>query len=862
MERKKGNKQKGQDFAFRSLMDGLNANLFITDIETYEILYMNRGMKKLMGQREPEGKICYQVLQKGMDGPCPFCPIEELKEKRASDPDYVCAWEEKNLLTGRIYENYDSLIRWTDGRLVHMQNSLDITDYKNLSREASLDELTGVFNRREGKIRMRYLISKAKAEGVSLIAAMIDVNDLKSVNDSYGHGEGDKMLQYIALLCRERLDGNDIMCRLSGDEFVIVYYGKTLKESEAVMKQILSDLEQRRQEFGIVFHPSFSYGLEECSPEDSRSVNDVISRADENMYAMKRQYHIDEAKKHLNCPEEKLQEAIAAFDYDKAHLYEALAKSTDDYVYVGNMKTGTFRYSQNMVEEFDLPGQIVPNAAAFWADKIHPHDSQAFLESNQEVADGRTENHNVEYRARNRFGEWVWLRCRGHMVRDEEGCPNLFAGIIANLGKKKRIDHTTGLYNKYEFENEVNRQIRQFPNMPFCMIQMGIDNFKNINNLYNRVFGDEVIRILSHKIADILPGNAGLYRMDGDEFCILLKTDLTEDVMEIYHRIYHLCQYQQEFNGKKYFCTVSAGGSFYPKDASDYLTLLKFSGYSMEYSKNQGKNRITFFSDEILNKKKRDLELLELLREDIEHGFMHFRPYYQPQVLAQTGQVMGAEALLRWSCDKYGEVTPVEFIPLLERSNLILGAGMWIFKQAVKQCKEWLKVIPNFVMSVNLSYLQVLENDFVEEIGNVIRESGVPFQNIVMELTENYLIQEQERVNETFQALQGMGIAVAMDDFGTGYSSLGVLKNTPVNLVKIDQTFVREITNSFDAIFIRFIVELCHDVGKKVCLEGVETEEEYQIIKGIGLEYIQGFYFGRPVTAEVFAKKYLEQKIG
>lgn len=545
------------------------------------------------------------------------------------------------------------------------------------------------------------------------------------------------------------------------------------------------------------------------------------------------------------------------FEYDKEHLFEALAESTENYIYVGNLKTGTFRYSPNMVEEFDLPGQIVPDAALFWAEKIHPHDSQVFLEANQEVAGGKAESHSVEYRAKNRSGEWVWLRCRGHMIRDEEGRPNLFAGIITNLDKKNRVDHITGLYNKFEFEKEVRRMIQQYPGVPFGILQLGIDNFKNINNLYDRVFGDEVIRILSQKMSGILPGNAKLYRMDGDEFCIIIKNPAKGIFENIYRKIHEMCQRQQQYNDKKYYCTVSAGGTFYPKDASDYLTLLKFAGYSMEYSKNQGKNRLTIFSDEILERKERDLELLELLREDIENDFKHFALYYQPQVEARTGRIVGAEALVRWKCEKYGNIPPSEFIPLLERSNLILQAGRWIFRQAVLQCREWMKTLPDFLMSINLSYLQVVEADFVNFISEVLRETGVPCENLLLELTETYLIREQNQVNEKFRTIQEMGISVAMDDFGTGYSSLGVLKNTPVDLVKIDQTFVREISNSFDVTFIRFIVALCHDVGKEVCLEGVETGDEYGVVKDIGLEYIQGYYFGRPVPAEIFEKNYL-----
>lgn len=268
---------------------------------------------------------------------------------------------------------------------------------------------------------------------------------------------------------------------------------------------------------------------------------------------------------------------------------------------------------------------------------------------------------------------------------------------------------------------------------------------------------------------------------------------------------------------------------------------------------------MSIFKDEILANKERTLELTELLRGDIEHEFRNFELHFQPVVYADSGQVMGAEALARWKCDKYGSIPPMEFVPILEQNNLIITVGKWILKEAVKQCKKWLAFNPDFKVSINLSYLQVMEDDFAEFVKDVIEEAGVPFQNIVLELTETYLIKQKERVNAIFKQVQEMGVLVAMDDFGTGYSSLGVLKDTPVNIVKIDRTFVQGMQkDAFDMTFIYFIVKLCHDVGKDVCLEGVELQDEYDKVKVSGMEYIQGYLFGKPMEAKQFQKRYFE----
>lgn len=292
------------------------------------------------------------------------------------------------------------------------------------------------------------------------------------------------------------------------------------------------------------------------------------------------------------------------FVYDKEHLYEALRASTDDYIFIGNMKNGVFRYTPEMVEEFGLPGEVVENAAKIWGRLVHPHDAHNFLESNRDIAEGRLEYHNIEYRAKNVRGEWVWLRCRGKMIRDENGEPDLFAGMMTNLGLKNQIDRLTGLHNRYIFEGNIKKYlVDEKRNEPLAVMILDMDSFKNINDLYNHSFGDEVLRIAAQKIASLLPSNAKVYRLEGDEFGILVSNGDAGECTRIFKKIQHAFAKQQEYNGKKYFCSLSAGTSLCPADADNYLDLLKYATYALETSKKAGKNKSTVFSQEILRKK-------------------------------------------------------------------------------------------------------------------------------------------------------------------------------------------------------------------------------------------------------------------
>ena len=721
-------------------------------------------------------------------------------------------------------------------------------------------DLTQIMDRRNGKDRLAELIELARQEQKMLTVVFYDINGLHLINDTYGHHEGDNLLLYVSKIIEEGLTEPDLLFRLSEDEFILALYDETEDGAAERMEKALELLEKKREQFGIYYDASFCYGVTAVYPSDKFSVNEIITRADERMYIQKRNFRIDRAGMRLRRNTERGRTA-PGFDYNREFLYEALASSTDDYVFIGDMKTGIFRYPAAMVEEFGLPGEIVENAAAVWGVLIHPEDKKGFLESNQDIADGRVEHHNIEYRARNVFGEWCWLRCRGRMVRDNEGKPEYFAGFITNMGKKNLIDHRTGLYNRYELEGTVKKHLVD-DGRKFGLMILDMDEFKNVNDLYDRSFGDEVLRVTAQMISSLLPSNARMYRLDGDEFAILILNGDWDEHIQIFNRIRYKMHRQQEFEGKKYYCTVSAGYAAFPEDGSQYLELVKCANYSLEHSKLLGKDRITCFSPDILPEKERRLELMELLRESIEHGFAGFSVAYRPQVEAATGKLFGAEALARWTCGKYGSISPGEFIPLLERSGLINQLGRWIFSQAAAQCGKWRRYRPDFRMSINVSYHQLRKGDIVPDMLKKLEQFAMPPSSLTLELTESYFMKEEESRENVLDKLHGAGFTLAMDDFGMGYSSLLSLKNIPVDVVKIDRGFVKGITEDrFNAIFIGAITELCHNVGKQVCLEGVETEEEYRAVRDTGLELIQGFYFGLPVAAEEFERQWLSREL-
>lgn len=542
------------------------------------------------------------------------------------------------------------------------------------------------------------------------------------------------------------------------------------------------------------------------------------------------------------------------FDYNSTLLYDALIRGTDEYIYICNMKTGVFRYSPSQVELFDLPGEIVENPLVYWKKIVHPEDWNRFYKSNTEIGKNQMDYHTVEFRAKNRSGEYIWLRCRGQLMRDEFGEPSIFAGIMTQLGKQNKIDSLTQLLNYHEFMSVFEDKISNPMIEKLCIVLLNIDDFKNVNEMYDRDFGDNIIKTLAQSIQSILPDNAELYKLDGDEMGILVDNVEENEILTLYNQIQNMIIHLQLWRKYGLNITISAGCVIYPKHGDTVKELYKCASYSLQYAKEHGKNRLVFFSQEILKNKMYSLEMMRDLKASINDDFRGFSLRFQPQVDTESHKIIGVEVLLRWTNDKCKAISPLEFIPILEENDMINIVGAWVLRMALRTFRKWIDYYPFFKVSVNVSAVQILEDTFIEDIVKIIDDENFPYQNLVLELTESHTVQNMSILQFKFKVLQDLGIYIAMDDFGTGYSSLEVLKFSPIDIVKIDRVFVKDILKSkFDATFIHFIVAICHDVGIKVCLEGVETQEEYDLVKQIKPDYIQGYLFGKPQTAtEIF----------
>ncbi len=550
------------------------------------------------------------------------------------------------------------------------------------------------------------------------------------------------------------------------------------------------------------------------------------------------------------------------FHIDPVLFYNAIVRSTNDYIYIVDMVTDRSLVSENMERDFELPGRIVDGLIPLWGDLIHEKDRPRFYDSIEQMLSGQTDEHNVEYQVRNRKNEYIWVVCRGLLQRDENGTPVFFAGVVNNLSNSGKVDYVTGLFKQRECEHAVNKILEDHEGSSGILL-LGLDDFSRINNLNTHSFGDSVLRQFAQDVQRLLPPQANIYRFDGDEFAIVFKGATHRELKDLYKQIKTYSNREHEIDGTTYYCSVSAGIAMIGSDSTDFATLVKYAATALESAKNSGKNACSFFMPGSILPKLRNFEISSQLQTCVLNNMAEFYLVYQPFSYSESMEVIGAEALLRWRSKTFGEVFPSEFIPLLESTGLIVPVGKWILEQAIQTCKKWTALCPEFVINVNVSYLQFLDDTFVSFVTDTLKENDLDASHIVLELTESYFVTDMELLKKSFCQLRDANIRIAMDDFGTGYSSLGMLSQSPADIVKIDRVFISKISDqahAFNRSFIAAVIKLCHSVGISVCVEGVEHREELETVCAAGADCIQGFYISKPIPPEEFSVKYLQEK--
>ena len=414
-------------------------------------------------------------------------------------------------------------------------------------------------------------------------------------------------------------------------------------------------------------------------------------------------------------------------------------------------------------------------------------------------------------------------------------------------------DTVTQLPNRALFEDRLTQAvaIARAKDESLAVLFISLDQFKKVNDSLGHGPGDSLLREFAERLKSCISKSDTVARFGGDEFALLrAHTDGTKDIIETIGMLSQVLKFSFDLPGHEVYATASVGVSLFPFDGDDSQTLLKNAGAALYKAKKSGGANYQFFTSDMHELATRRLALETNLRRAIQNE--EFLIHYQPRVSVDSLAITGVEALVRWQHPQLGLVSPAEFIPLAEDTGLIVPIGEWVLRKACLQSREWQeRGFAPIQMSVNISARQFHERDLSETVIRILDETGLAAKHLDLELTESSIMQNSEFAAGVLDRLKSMGINISIDDFGTGFSSLASLKRLPIDVLKIDKSFVRDVTTDpDDAALVMAIITLAHNLRLKVIAEGVETAEQLRFLQLLRCDEIQGYFFSRPRAAE------------
>lgn len=467
------------------------------------------------------------------------------------------------------------------------------------------------------------------------------------------------------------------------------------------------------------------------------------------------------------------------------------------------------------------------------------------------------------------YPEWLTITA----VLGPDGQVTNYVGIFSDISERKAVEARVQFLAFHDPLTELPNRLLAMDHWGLAMAYadrararavlafLDLDHFKAVNDTLGHTGGDDFLKAVALRLRGCVRDIDTVSRLGGDEFLIMFIDVRDIDVVSaILENLLDRMAAPFTVDGKELFTTVSMGVAVYPNDGEDFETLLKKADTAMYHAKEAGRNAYRFYTEQMNVDAIEHLNIRNGLRRALEQG--EFRLYYQPQIDLAGGAVTGCEALIRWEHPELGILSPGRFIPVAEDSGLIVPTGEWVLREACRQAAAWRRAgLPDLVVAVNLSALQLKRGDIENSVSLALADSGLAPGFLELELTESILLHDVDKVLVTVQRLKALGVKLSIDDFGTGYSSLSYLKRFAVDKLKIDQSFIRDMVNDpNDAAIVRAIIQMAHSLNLGVIAEGVEDQRTLAALRVQHCDEAQGYHFAPPMPADEFAR-YLRQAV-
>ena len=541
-------------------------------------------------------------------------------------------------------------------------------------------------------------------------------------------------------------------------------------------------------------------------------------------------------------------------------LLEIIAECMDDYLYVLDLQNNKMEISQSALDRFMISETYMRNAKQEIMSAVYEEDRAMFEKHMQAVMDGKEKVHDIHYRWLDKNGLPVWVNCRGVVIDDEDGKPGYLVGCLNETGNQRRADNVTGLLGGMEFCDYLRSQKK--PVTTGFLMHIGIDDFAAVNGTHGSNYGDYVLKSVADCMKECLSGNQRLYHLIAGQYVIVdLDSTSMDDAIQLKKKIGE--KIDEFIISEKYEVVFSASAGVIDAStvAEGYEECRKKFEFSLKKAKQMGKNNIYFYRQEDYEKFQRNGRIISALRSSIANGCEGFEVYYQPIVDCVSGRVIGAEALMRYTMvTEEGKewLSPVEFIPLLEKTGLIIPAGRFVLNEAAKMCREIQQYIPEFRVNVNISCYQIEHGKIADKILTAVRDNGLTPDRICIEMTESGFMDMTPAFCKFRKVLEENGIQFVIDDFGTGYSNLHCISDMNPGYVKMDKDFTaKAMSCERDYELFKKIIEMVHSIGIRICVEGIEEEDWHLKMKELQADYLQGYFFGKPCEKKKFMEEFV-----
>ena len=581
--------------------------------------------------------------------------------------------------------------------------------------------------------------------------------------------------------------------------------------------------------------------------------------------------------KELSATQDKLKRKIKELTHSREALaisekrYKITLDAIEEVIWEYNIKNKSFFATEKWEELTGYSNQDIKVIAVI-KEILEPYSIEAFMLTLRSCIEGDMDSFIQEIHIRNKNGEYRWLLCKGRAMRNAQGKISKLIGALSDITISKEneervrklafFDVLTGCLNKQTFMESMETWLSPKEGVKdAALLFIDLDDFKKINDTLGHEVGDKLLNYVAKKLRHILPQDSFISRFGGDEF-VIFKTKIVDlsEIQEMVYAILNIFQESIDIDGKDIHITCSIGIALYPLDGISADVLLKNADTAMYKAKELGKNTYSFYAPDMSKSLDRKLMIEGALRDAISKNTLYIQ--YQPIVDIKTQKTVAVEALLRLKDNELGSISPGEFIPIAEEAGLIISTGDWVMEKALTELNYYrLQGYENLSITINVSSLQMKDKSFLEKLKVAVQNTKVPPELIKLEVTESIFMENVEESIELFHEIKRIGIKLALDDFGTGYSSLNYLRSIPIDILKIDKSFIDEITVSpVLSEIVDSIIGMAHTLNIMVVAEGVETEEQLKILKDKGCDLVQGYFFSKPLMPNQLGERLEEEK--